>query len=265
MVALTLNDYLKTNTCKCGGPVFKYIDSTNGIYVIKCGYLTQEYDIKKKEMILSKRQPCNYLIKIKKVEPISDNIINESSRINMQSPRINPIIIPRIIPIINKDSITRHTLEILFKYLFISKKRNTLQEINNIVKNKLLKEPNFNYYNDPSLETHEEYYDRIFSEEIKNKVVKNQEKKVSKPKIIVNETINNILKGIIKSNQRSLTKQLAKLNMNECDFLTDNETDSDSGSDSNSVNSDSDIESEVIGNEFDIYASDNDSGSDYSN
>ena len=53
--------------------------------------------------------------------------------------------------------------------------------------------------------------------------------------------------------------------MNECDFLTDNETDSESGSDSDSVNSDSDIESEVIGNEFDIYASDNDSGSDYSN
>ena len=253
-MCLTLNDYLKINICKCGGPVFKYIDSTNGIYVIKCGYLTQEYDIKKKEMIVSKRQPCNYLLKSEKNEKKNNEEIISNQVISNKA-------------IINKDSITRHTLEILFKYLFVSKKRNTLQEINNIVKNKLLKEPNLNYYNDPKLETHEEYYNRIFSEEIKNKILKKQEKKPSKPKIIVNETINNILKGIIKSNQRSLTKQLAKLNMNECDFLTDNDSDSETDSEKGSLNSDSDIESEfkIIENEFDIYASDNDSGSDYSN
>jgi len=163
---LTHKEFIEIDECKCGGPVFKFINTSKNISIIKCGYITHEYDTKKKEMIKSKRQPCNYyrstkpeilntsqkhLTNVNKNIPCIENITENMQNMNINKKETNKI---------------EKELLLLFNYLLISKKVSTLQQINNIVKNKLNRKINTNYSNDPKLETYEDYKTRIFSRPI---------------------------------------------------------------------------------------------------
>jgi len=157
---LTKKEFIELDECKCGGPVFKFTNTSKNICVVKCGYITHEYDTKKKEMVKSKRQPCNFyrstkpeiITTSKKV--LTDNIENITE--NMQNMNITQ----------KETNKIEKELLLLFNYLLISNKASTLQQINNIVKNKLNRKINTNYSNDPKLETYEEYNKRIFSRPI---------------------------------------------------------------------------------------------------
>ena len=40
-----------TDTCECGGPVFKYHNTSKNIYSISCGVPKETYDIKSKKWV----------------------------------------------------------------------------------------------------------------------------------------------------------------------------------------------------------------------
>ena len=212
---LSLKEYLDTTECECGGPVLKFMNSSNGSRIIKCGYTTEDYDVKKKQMVKSKHPPCNF---IKKSE--ENDIVPEINNI-IQTPQLE------------KEDI-KSTLKLLFTYLLGSRKRNTLQEINNIVRDKLSRKINRNYLDSDKLESYEEYYSRIFSREIiiKPPII------ITKPKTEYYPVIRNkILESIIKSRNNTITNTL------DSDYSSDYSSDSDSLSD---PDSDKETESEIV-------------------
>jgi hypothetical protein len=228
-IIITEEEYLLIDECICGGPVFKFINSSKNISIVKCGYITHEYDIKKKEMVKSKRQPCNFYGTTQTIESIetSENIqeVNKVNKVN----KVNEV---------SENDKLRNYLKLLFEYLVVSKKRITLQLINNIVKNKLLRKINTNYINSPNFETFEDYYKRIFSRPIEIR------KQVILP-VIKKNTINYLI-------NKDLIPNIKKLNINkESDFIEDSGDYSDADSESENEEGsqkeyESDTESELI-------------------
>ena len=58
---LTKNDFNDLYECNCGKNLFKYTDESKNISYAKCNYVKEEYDIKNKKWIISKKQPCDFL------------------------------------------------------------------------------------------------------------------------------------------------------------------------------------------------------------
>ena len=154
---ITKEIYDNIEECNCGGPVFKYHDVSKNIFIVKCGYHKKILDIdkltKRKVWIIPKKISCNWLCVCKGERPI----FKEINTINT----INTILIKQIEQKLKtKNEILEEKLRVLFKFLFVSNHSSTLDEINILVKNCLLKDPKQN------LETYEEYHDRIFFKKI---------------------------------------------------------------------------------------------------
>ena len=83
-IIITQEDYLLIDECICGGPVFKFINSSKNICVVKCGYITHDYDIKKKEMVKAKRQPCNFYATTQTTNNIQSIIQEVNEEVNKE-------------------------------------------------------------------------------------------------------------------------------------------------------------------------------------
>ena len=161
---ISLEDYNDYSECDCGGPLFKYHDSTRNVFVVKCGYVKETLDMKTKTWSKSKKQPCTFV-----------NIHKSDS------PDYNKLVLPqreRVLPE-NPHENLRENLESLFKFYKLAKKEITIQEINSLVKFKLNRKTRIVYYlvtaGPVLMESHREsmddYYSRIFSKPIINTTI----------------------------------------------------------------------------------------------
>ena len=212
---ISLDDYNDYSECECGGPLFKYHDSTRNVFVVKCGYVKENLDMKTKTWSKSKKQPCSFV-----------NIHKSDS------PDYNNLVLPkreRVLPE-NPHENLRENLESLFKFYKLAKKDITIQEINSLVKFKLNRKTRITYYlvtaGPVLMESHREsmddYYSRIFS------------------KPIINSPYSRTLKNI------PITKK-----KNKSHFI-ETELNSDSGSDSDSEHSDSEYSESEDGSDTEV-------------
>ena len=174
-LVLTKKDFLQIEECNCGKKPFKYIDTSKNIYTSKCNYTKEEYDVKSKKWIISKKQPCDFYCVYYGDRPIFEEV--------------KKIIIKKAQKLQDPNKILYETLKGLFRFVFVSNHTATLDEINILVKNSLKKEPRkVYYYPSPGhlrishFELLEDYRDRIFSKKIIDlsniQQVKQQEKPI---------------------------------------------------------------------------------------
>jgi hypothetical protein len=167
MSFITFEQYKSINECKCGGPVFKYHNSSKNTYHVKCGYFKKVLETcketSKKVWVVPKKINCDWSSVYNGPRPVFKEI-NE-----------------KIIKHVEKNQKDIHKkledqLKILFSFLIVSKNSATLDEINILVKNNLLREPRKTFYlvstgrflRVSHYESFEEYRDRIFSKKIVN-------------------------------------------------------------------------------------------------
>lgn len=207
---LTKNDFDEIEECNCGKPVFRYHNVSKNQFVMKCAYTNMEYDLKEKEWVASKKQPCKLY-----------NIYNG------ERPIFNEIKNKVINPYIEKFDLEKR-LRFLFNFLMVSNHSSTIQEIDLLVINHLKREPRKSFYF-PSIghlrlshkESFEDYRDRIFSEKIVDKLEKKPEIKnffAKKSKIPVSKTF-------------AVTKKPVKEHVVEkqyCEFIVDPDDESNS-------------------------------------
>jgi hypothetical protein len=183
---ISLDDYNDYSECECGGPLFKYHDSTRNVFVVKCGYVKENLDMKTKTWSKSKKQPCSFVNIHKSDSPDYNNLVlPQRERVLPENPHEN----------------LRENLESLFKFYKLAKKDITIQEINSLVKFKLNRKTRITYYlvtaGPVLMESHREsmddYYSRIFSRPIINipysrtTTIKNIPKKKNKSHFIETE------------------------------------------------------------------------------
>lgn len=161
---ITKKAYDAIDECECGGPIFKYQNTSSNVYYIQCGYFNKVLEIdkfsKKKLWIDPKKKSCNWRCVYHGSRPEYPEI---QKRVVEFVERIEP----------DPDKALERKLNLLFKFLMISKNSSTLDEINILVKNNLFREPRKIYYY-PSIghmrvshyESFEDYYERIFSKKI---------------------------------------------------------------------------------------------------
>jgi hypothetical protein len=153
---VTRAEFLDLYECDCGKPLFKITDTSKNICYAKCNYTKEEYDPKKKEWIVSKKQPCGFLRIYHGERPIFKEIVK--------------VIKPKYVEKYNLE----RELRALFSFLFVTNRTSIIDEINILVRTKLLKEPLKKYYfptTTPFMkfshnESYEDYRDRILSEPI---------------------------------------------------------------------------------------------------
>ncbi len=156
---LTKKDFFQIEECYCGKKPFSYTNVSTNTHVSKCSTVKEEYDIKTRKWVPSKKQPCEF------------NCVYYGERVVFNE--IKNKLIQKANRFENKDTALEKKLKLLFQFVFISSHSETLDEINIIVKNELLKEPRKIYYF-PSpghlrishYESLEDYRTRIFSEKI---------------------------------------------------------------------------------------------------
>jgi hypothetical protein len=156
---LTKKDFFQIDECNCGKNPFRYTDVSKNVYVAKCPLMKEEYDIKTKTWISSKKQPCNFYCKYYGPRPVFEEVKNT--------------LIRKANVIQDKNVLLEQKLRLLFRFVFVSRHTATLDEINILVKNSLRREPRKEYYF-PSpghlrishYESLEDYRDRIFSKKI---------------------------------------------------------------------------------------------------
>jgi hypothetical protein len=163
---ITKNQYNQINECKCGGPVFKYHDSSKNKFVVKCGYFKKVCEVdkitKERVWITPKKISCDWKCIYNAERPIFAEI--------------NKGLI-KTIEIKNKKNIHEQLedkLKILFRFLHVSTHSSTIQEIDLLVKNNLFREPRKTFYyptttlfmKESHKESFEDYEKRIFSKKI---------------------------------------------------------------------------------------------------
>jgi len=155
---LTKKAFDEIQECHCGKHPFKFHNSSQNIFIAKCNFTNDEFDIKTKQWNTSKKQACDFYCEYHGSRPIFKEITKAI---------VNSVKIP------DKDIALEQKLKLLFRFVFVSNHVATLDEINILVKNKLKREPR-KIYCYPSIghmrishyETLEDYRDRIFSKKI---------------------------------------------------------------------------------------------------
>ena len=56
---LTKKDFLQIEECNCGKNPFKYHDVSKNMFVVKCNTTKEDFDLKTKKWIPSKKPPCD--------------------------------------------------------------------------------------------------------------------------------------------------------------------------------------------------------------
>jgi hypothetical protein len=160
---ISFDDWVSIDGCQCGGPIFKYHDTSKNIYIAKCGNTKEILEIdpksKRKVWIKSKKQPCKFVCCFQGNKTLSFFEKKEEKKTFIME---------------NPHTMLHNQLKSLFTYLFIEQKETFIQEIDYLVKIKLGREPRKNYIFKKSRkishkEDLHEYHDRIFSEEIIDK------------------------------------------------------------------------------------------------
>jgi cobalamin biosynthesis protein CobT len=240
---ITQKEWVDLEECECGGPLFKFHDTSVNVFVVKCGHVkeTLEFETrtKKKLWFISKKQPCGFMCIAISEKPDYENYKKTD--------------IPKekfVVENFNKKIEER--LRDLFNYYFLSKRDSVIQEINLLVKNKLYRKSRITYYlpttelllRESHKESIEDYQARIFSVPIVDKsVMKNITNTITNK--MANIGINDIKKKINKSelildnNSPSDDDSESKLNQ------SDNESELESKSSDN----ESELESESSDNE----------------
>ena len=164
-IVITKQFYDSIEECQCGGPIFKYKDITNNVYVVKCGYYKKVIEIdkntKKKLWIVPKKSSCNWKCVCNGEKPIFQEI----------NKGITNFIEKKVSGDIHKQ--LEEKLRLLFRFLYLANHFITLDEINVLVRNNLLREPRKTFlYPSTTLyitkvdESYEDYEKRIFSKKI---------------------------------------------------------------------------------------------------
>jgi len=156
---LTFEQYNDLEICKCGKSFFKYHDTSKNHYVSKCSNVKEEFNIKIRKWILSKKQPCGEFYVYYGERPVFAEIQKN---------------IPETLKIHYDGNTLEKRLRSLFSFLFVSNRTSTLNEIDLIVKYELNREPRKIFYSPTTTvwmkeicrETFEDYQTRIFSKKI---------------------------------------------------------------------------------------------------
>jgi hypothetical protein len=154
---VTKKQFNELYECNCGKPLFKFTDTSRNISYARCNYTKEEYDIKKKAWVTSKKQPCDFVRIYHGERPVFKEI-------------------QKVIKLKYTNTYDlEKELTTLFAFLMVSNRTSTLDEINLIVRTKLNKEPLKKF------ESYTDYRDRIFSEKIVEviKADKIKEKKIT--------------------------------------------------------------------------------------
>ena len=159
-IPLTKKDFFNIEECNCGKTPFRYHNTSKNEFIVKCNTPTDEYDLKLKRWVKSKRQPCDLLYAYYAERPVFEEI--------------KKTLIKRANLYFDKNKVLEEKLKLLFQFLMVSNHTSTLDEINILVKNNLKREPRKTYYS-PSLsyfmpiigyESFDDYRERIFSQRI---------------------------------------------------------------------------------------------------
>lgn len=162
---ITKEKYDSIDQCECGGPVFKFHDTSKNVFIAKCGYFSKIMEIDKKTKkitwVNSKKPACDWVCKYNGERPVFkeiNNSLNTFIEKNVKDPHKQ----------------LEEKLKLLFRFLHVSNHTSTLDEINLLVKNNLYREPRKTFYY-PSIglfmrvshyEPFDEYEKRIFSKKI---------------------------------------------------------------------------------------------------
>ena len=154
---ITKSAYQDLYECECGKPFFKFQDTSQNRYVSKCNYTKEEFNVKTRKWTPCKKQPCNdYFVYLgpKPVFAKIENIIKEINRI----------------PTLTLEQ----KLQNMFRFLHVSNRTSTIDEINLFVKYTLNRPPLKIYYfpctsghlRISHRESYTDFEKRIFSEKI---------------------------------------------------------------------------------------------------
>jgi hypothetical protein len=234
---VTKEYFYECNECFCGKEPFKYHDVSKNIYIRKCKNIPKELDLKTKEWVDSKKQPCGFNIAYHAERPVFKEIqkvINNT---------------------FNIKSSLESRLKSLFRFLEVSSHSSTLQEIDIIVQYTLNRPPRKIFYfptttlfmKESHRESYKDYQDRIFSEKIVDrshellpKVVKPVVKKPNK-RVVVKKSV----KPVVKKDPGSISQFIEVTDSEHSDSDSDSDSEKDRESDSGeSENSFPDLESE---------------------
>jgi hypothetical protein len=167
---ICFEDWISTDTCPCGGPVFKFHNVSKNTYVIKCGHIKEIFDVEPKTKkwiwVKSKKQPCKFNATFHGDKPIFEQIKKKTKITVFENPHKK----------------LYDNLKSLFRFVLIDPKSSVLQEIDLLVKNKLFRLPRKIYYfptagpfmKESHREPLQEFHDRIFSREIIDKSYKSK-------------------------------------------------------------------------------------------
>jgi hypothetical protein len=163
---ITKKAYDSIEECECGGPIFKYQDTARNVFVVKCGYFKKVLDIdkitKRKVWVVPKKVACDWICTYHGERPVFSEINKKLSNFVEKNVTKDP------------HRQLEEKLKLLFRFLYLSTHSTTLDEINVLVLNNLLREPRKTYYY-PSIghfmrishmESFEDYEKRIFSKKI---------------------------------------------------------------------------------------------------
>jgi len=162
------NDWISTESCPCGGPIFKYHNVSKNTYIMKCGIVKEVFDVdpitKKWIWVKAKKQQCKFNATYHGERPVFEQIPKKNKIIFFENPHKK----------------LHNDLKRLFRFVLIDPKKSVLQEIDIIVKNKLFRIPRRIYYfptagpfmEESHREPLQKFHDRIFSREIIDKSYK---------------------------------------------------------------------------------------------
>lgn len=167
---LTAKDFFQLEQCQCGKSLFRYHNTSKNEYIAKCSIPKEEYDIKTRKWVATKKQPCNTLYAYYGERPIFEEIKNVLIR---RARTVAPC----------KDKILEEKLRLLFRFATVSNHSSTLDEINILVRRSLKKEPR------KASEPLEDYRKRVFSEKIIDLSNQEEPPEVFKPVVYVSHPV----------------------------------------------------------------------------
>jgi len=161
VVFVTKREYDELEECNCGGPILKFHNTSSNVFTAKCGYFKKIIEIdketKRKVWITPKRPACNWRVSYPGERPVFKEI--------------NKVLIKSVTTQTkNVNEQLEEKLKLLFRFLHVSNYSSTLNEIDILVKNNLVREPRLKVYNETLKlfvpETFQDYEKRIFSKKI---------------------------------------------------------------------------------------------------
>ena len=156
MKVLTKVAFEEIDECLCGKHVFKYHNTSTNTFVLKCGNTKEDFDLKTKKMVPSKKPYCGMHCVYYAERPVFKEIEKTVTEL-----------------VKFKTFTLEDRLRFLFSFLRVTNRTSIIQEIDNIVQYTLKRQPRKVFYF-PSIghprvshrESFDDYQERVFSEPI---------------------------------------------------------------------------------------------------